>query len=464
MDFEFSSEETIAAIATAVAVGKGGIAIIRISGPSAKAIAREIIITPSNKAWESHQVLYGYVMDQGANKRIDEVLTIFMKGPKSFTGEDVVEIHCHGGVIAVDQVLERILANSKVRRALPGEFSQRAVLNNRISLTQAEAISDLVAARSRKAAQIAMFGLEGMTQKRMLKLRETLLDQLSEIEARVDFEDEMPPLNGEQLLKNILNIQENLVSLINDSNQAECYKNGFKVGIVGRPNVGKSSLLNRLCKYDRAIVNHVPGTTRDSLESEVILKGIPINLIDTAGIRNTDNEVEKLGIERSHQVMMTADLAILIFDLNIGWTKDDSAIFREIPTDIPRLLIGNKCDISKKKADLNLIIDHKAIKLDVIFSAITGEGESDLIDRLIEKCGASQQENLQIVFNQRQKDLALKASESLGRIQQVALEKLPWDFWTIDLREAIHYLGEITGEEITEAVLDRIFSRFCIGK
>ena len=445
--------ETIAAVATAVAPGQGGIAVIRLSGPDAQRAVRDITSFPGAQPWESHRVLYGHVMAADCLERLDEVLVLLMQAPRSFTAEDVVEIHCHGGVMAVQRVLSRVLEQPGVRRALPGEFSQRAVLNGRLDLTRAEAIGDLVAARSQRAAQLAMAGVDGGIQRRIEGLRECLLDQLSELEARVDFEDDLPALDGQALLMVLQSVRNELLQLIADGERSAALHQGLRVALVGRPNVGKSSLLNRLSRRERAIVTDLPGTTRDLLESEIVLEGVPITLLDNAGIRSTTDAVEQLGIARSHDALASADLVVLLFDLTDGWTEDDQALRQQIPAEVPYLLVGNKADLSDAEA-----------AADVHLSAVTGAGEAELVQALLERCGALSDGSLLLALNQRQVDLARAAAAALQRSEQVAADGLPWDFWTIDLRQAIHSLGEITGEEITESVLDRIFSRFCIGK
>ena len=457
-------QQTIAAVATAVAPGQGGIAVVRLSGPAAEVVGRSVVSVPGQQLWVSHRVLYGHVMDESGKERIDEVLVLLMKGPRSFTGEDVVEIHCHGGLMAVQRVLERVLAQPHVRRALPGEFSQRAVLNGRLALTQAEAISELVAARSRRAAQLAMTGVDGGIQRRITSLRERLLDQLSELEARVDFEEDLPPLDGAELLVELQCVRRELEQLVEDAKRGDVLRQGLQVALVGRPNVGKSSLLNRLSRRERAIVTDLPGTTRDVLESEIVLEGVPITLVDTAGIRATQDALEQLGIDRSHQALAAADVAVLVFDLSLGWTSYDAALLAQIPDDLPRLLVGNKADLqpASMAASLGNQVDGKTV--DVMLSALTGQGEEALIEAVLKTCGASEAQGLVVALNQRQQDLAAAAAIALARTQEAAEHQLPWDFWTIDLRQAISSLGEITGEEITEAVLDRIFSRFCIGK
>jgi tRNA modification GTPase len=383
------------------------------------------------------------------------VLLLLMRGPRSFTGEDVVEIHCHGGVIAVQRVLERVLVQPGVRRALPGEFSQRAVLNGRLDLTRAEAISQLVAARSRRAADLAIAGLDGGIQARITALRERLLDQLTELEARVDFEDDLPPLDGEALLEALQQVRQALLSLVQDGERGDALRTGLRVALVGRPNVGKSSLLNRLSRRERAIVTELPGTTRDLLESEIVLEGVPIILLDTAGIRATQDVVERMGIARSEEALASADLVLLVIDAQQGWTQEDHALLERIPAAVPRLVVANKQDLLKGAAP---------VQADVLLSAISGAGEDQLVEALLTRCGAADASAVLLALNERQRDLAGRAAEALARSQEVAAEQLPWDFWTIDLREAIRALGEITGEELTEAVLDRVFSRFCIGK
>ena len=462
-------QQTIAAVATAVAPGQGGIAVVRLSGPAAEVVGRSVVSIPGQQLWVSHRVLYGHVMDESGKERIDEVLVLLMKGPRSFTGEDVVEIHCHGGLMAVQRVLERVLAQPHVRRALPGEFSQRAVLNGRLDLTQAEAISELVAARSRRAAQLAMTGVDGGIQRRITSLRERLLDQLSELEARVDFEEDLPPLDGAELLIELQCVRRELEQLVEDAKRGDVLRQGLQVALVGRPNVGKSSLLNRLSRRERAIVTDLPGTTRDVLESEIVLEGVPITLVDTAGIRATKDALEQLGIDRSHQALAAADVAVLVFDLSLGWTSDDAALLAQIPDDLPRLLVGNKADLQPASMAASLMVASLSNEVDaktpdVMLSALTGQGEEALIEAVLQTSGASEVQGLVVALNQRQQDLAATAAIALARTQEAAAQKLPWDFWTIDLRQAISSLGEITGEEITEAVLDRIFSRFCIGK
>ncbi len=391
-------------------------------------------------------------------------MVLILKSPRSFTGEDVIEIHCHGGLINVERVLQRVLSQPGVRRALPGEFSKRAVLNGRIDLTRAEAISQLIAARSQRAAQLAMTGLDGGIQAQINPLREHLLNQLSEIEARIDFEEDLPSLNQIEILSQLNKVKAGLSKLIDEANKGQLLHKGLQVALIGLPNVGKSSLLNRLSGRERAIVTSHPGTTRDLLESAIILQGVPITLLDTAGIRTTTNAIEKEGINRSHQALGSADVVVLIFDLSIGWSEADAALLNKIPIDIPKLIVGNKSDLKASPKRFPKGTQASGILAHITISALTGGGEKEFVVALLRACGASDLNGIVLALNDRQKDLAAQAIASLEKIQQTAENRLPLDFWTIDLREAIRSLGEITGEEVTEELLDRIFSRFCIGK
>ena len=447
-------DDTIAAIATAVAAGAGSVAIVRVSGPEAEAIGHQLFQPAGQQSWESHRVLYGHVSDPANGDVIDEVLLLLMRAPRSFTRETVVEFHGHGGLVAVQRLLQLVLT-AGARRALPGEFSQRAFLNGRLDLTRAEAISELVSARSRRAAQLAMAGLDGGLQQRIDGLREQLLDQLCELEARVDFEEDLPTLDGAAVCSAINEVQQTLDQLVLDGQQAQLLRDGLRVAIIGRPNVGKSSLLNALSGQERAIVTDLPGTTRDLLDYDLVLHGVPITLVDTAGIRSTADRVEQLGIERSRAALASADAVVLLYDLSCGWTPEDTELRNEVADATPLLVVGNKCDLA---ADA-------AAPEDLAISARGGLGLTELTTALLKLCGLSGEgQGLLLALNQRQCDLAAAAAAALERSQQAARDGLPWDFWTIDLREAIRALGEITGAEVTEAVLDRVFSRFCIGK
>jgi tRNA modification GTPase len=450
-----STSDTIAALATAVAPGQGSVAIVRLSGPQAEAIGRQLFQAPGQQVWESHRVLYGHVVDPATGERVDEALLLLMRAPRSFTREDVVELHCHGGLVVVRRVLELVLA-AGARPAEAGEFSLRAVLNGRLDLTRAEAIGQLVSARSRRGAQLAMAGLEGGLQQRISRLRSGLLDQLAELEARLDFEEDLPPLDATAVAAALRQCQAALSQLVADARQGELLREGLRVAIVGRPNVGKSSLLNLLSRRERAIVTELPGTTRDVLESELVLDGVPLTLLDTAGIRPTSDPVEQLGIARSQAALTSADVVLLLFDLEVGWTSQDQALREQVPPNVPLLVAGNKRDRLPAGAPME--------PAEVSLCALSGEGRQELAAALLERCGAAGLQGLEVALNGRQRELAAAAATALGRSLDAAAEGLPTDFWTIDLREAIQRLGEITGDDVSEAVLERVFARFCIGK
>jgi tRNA modification GTPase len=302
-----------------------------------------------------------------------------------------------------------------------------------------------------------MAGLDGGLQQRIVALRERLLDQLAELEARVDFEDDLPPLDGPAVATALAAVQAELQLLLRDGERGQVLRDGLRVAIVGRPNVGKSSLLNRLSCAERAIVTDLPGTTRDLVESELVLQGVPLTLLDTAGIRPTDDRVEQLGIARSHAALQSADAVLLLFDLAAGWRPEDQQLREVVPEGVPLLVVGNKVDQLAPAAA-------PAPQAEVCISALSGCGEEPLVAALLERCGHGDVQGLQVALNRRQQDLAAAAVASLEGSLQASRQQLPWDFWTIDLRAAVRSLGEITGEEVSEAVLDRVFSRFCIGK
>ncbi len=452
---------TIAAIATAVAAGVGSVAIVRISGPQAQAIGQRVFRPAGggHQVWESHRVLYGHVVEPASGQALDEVLLLYMRAPRSFTGEDVVELHCHGGLVCVERVLEQVLANG-AEAAAPGAFSQRAFLHGRLDLTQAEAVAQVISARSRRAAALALAGLDGGIYRRIEVLRQQLLEQLAQLEAHLDFEDDLPTLYPEAVKEKIQVVKEDLSQLVEDSSQGQCLQQGLRVAIIGCPNVGKSSLLNHLSGRDRAIVTDLPGTTRDLLETEFVLRDVPITLVDTAGIRQTSNPVEQLGIARSRQALTQMDVIILLFDINLGWSEADQALANEIPEGVPQLRVGNKVDLLRQSKNQFKDISN----FPLVISAVTGQGMEAFTDALLECCGLTDLERLDTSLNRRQTSVAQKAVESLIHLEDTAQAGLPWDFWTIDLREAIHRLGEITGKEINENILDEIFSKFCIGK
>ena len=452
--------ETIVAIATAIVPQQGSVGIVRLSGEKALSIARILFKAAGKQKWSSHRILYGYICHPLTKQIVDEALLLLMLQPRSFTREDVVEFHCHGGIIAVQEVLQLCIAQG-ARLAQPGEFTQRAFFNGRIDLTQAESIAELVAAQSQAASQIALAGLQGKLANPIRDLRTTCLDILAEVEARIDFADDLPPLDESEVKQKLTQVQNQVEAILATAEQGELLRSGLKVAIVGCPNVGKSSLLNAWSQSDRAIVTDLPGTTRDVIESTLVVKGIPVKVLDTAGIRETLDAVEKIGVERSRNAAETADLILLTIDASIGWTTADQEIYQQVHHR-PLILVINKTDLISPES----IIYPPEIKHVVHTSAVENQGINHLETAILasvaqEKITAF---NSEVAVNQRQASALTRAKVALQKVQETILNQLPLDFWTIDLRGAIQALGEITGEEVTESVLDRIFSRFCIGK
>ncbi|MEG5060930.1 tRNA uridine-5-carboxymethylaminomethyl(34) synthesis GTPase MnmE [Microcoleus sp. A2-C5] len=452
---------TIAAIATAIVPQQGSVGIVRVSGSAALKIAETLFRAPGRQIWESHRILYGHIRRPKTQELVDEALLLIMKAPRSFTREDVVEFHCHGGIMAVQQVLQLCLENG-ARLAQPGEFSLRAFLNGRLDLTQAESISDLVGAQSPAAAQSALAGLQGKLAQPIRKLRAICLDVLAEIEARIDFEEDLPPLDEGQTCLEINHILSELSRILATADRGELLRTGLKVAIVGRPNVGKSSLLNAWSKSDRAIVTDLPGTTRDVVESQLVVGGIPVQVLDTAGIRETEDKVEKIGVERSRAAAKQADLVLLTIDAESGWTAGDWEIYEQVKHR-QLIIIINKIDLVKTIPELPFTSEIHPI---VTAAAALDRGIEDLETAILDAVsgGNLQAANSDFAINQRQAAALTRAKISLEQCTDTISNKLPFDFWTIDLRGAIQALGEVTGEEVTESVLDRIFSRFCIGK
>jgi tRNA modification GTPase len=481
----FATTGTIAAIATAVVPQQGSVGIVRVSGSEALQIAESIFHAPGKQVVESHRILYGYIRHPQTQKLVDEALLLVMKAPRSYTREDVVEFHCHGGIMAVQQVLKLCLEGG-ARLAQPGEFTLRAFLNGRIDLSQAESISDLVGAKSPQAAQTALAGLQGKLADSIRQLRAKCLDIVAEIEARIDFEEDLPPLDVKAIISDIKNVLAEIAFLLTTADKGELLRTGLKVAIVGRPNVGKSSLLNAWSRSDRAIVTDLPGTTRDVVESQLVVGGIPVQVLDTAGIRDTEDRVEKIGVERSRSAAQAADLVLFTIDATTGWTKEDEVIYEQVKHR-PVILVINKIDLIEEEFIKSLQSKiqnlkkthplpkethplpketHPLPKTKIFTAAAKNQGIEALETAILEQVeiGKVEAADMDLAINQRQAAALIQAKTALEQVQITIESELPFDFWTIDLRGAINALGEITGEEVTESVLDRIFSKFCIGK
>ncbi|MEM6837959.1 MAG: tRNA uridine-5-carboxymethylaminomethyl(34) synthesis GTPase MnmE [Cyanobacteria bacterium P01_C01_bin.120] len=453
--------ETIAAIATAIVPQQGSVGIVRLSGATAQAIAQQLFYAPGQQPWESRRILYGYVRHPQTQKTVDEALLLLMASPRSYTREDVVEFHCHGGMMAVQQVLQLCITQG-ARLAEPGEFTLRAFLNGRLDLTQAESIADLVGAQSPQAAQMALAGVRGKLTEPIRELRAACLDILAEVEARIDFEDDLPPLDEAAIATQIGQVRASVEQILATAHQGELLRSGLKVAIVGRPNVGKSSLLNAWSRSDRAIVTDLPGTTRDVVESQLVVGGIPIRVLDTAGIREASNQVEKIGVERSRAAAQSADLVLFTIDAQQGWTPADEQLYQLIGQR-SLILVINKIDLLADQnfpvlpsTDLPIVQTAAALNqgIEGLEAAILATVEGDCL----------QASDIEITINQRQAAALARAQAALQQVAATITHQLPLDFWTIDLRAAVHALGEVTGEEITDSMLDEIFSRFCIGK
>lgn len=458
--------DTIAAIATAVVPAQGSVGIVRLSGSQSLTIAQQIFKPAGKAVWESHRLLYGWIQDQGGHP-LDEALAVWMSSPRSYTREDVVEFQCHGGIMVVQATLQQCL-HQGARLAEPGEFTLRAFLNGRIDLTQAESIQDLVSAYSPQAADLAVAGLQGKLTQPIRTLRRQAIALLAEIEARIDFEEDLPPLNLNSWRQDLRQLQQRVEQLLATAERGQLLRSGLKIAIVGQPNVGKSSLLNAWSGQDRAIVTDLPGTTRDVVESRLVVRGIPVQLLDTAGIRETLDRVERLGVERSYRLAQEADLLVLVVDAQQGWTEAEDQIYGGIRSK-PVIGVVNKIDL---KLDLDsraqVIPPQIQSELKAVISTIARQGQGiEALESVVEAIaqgGHLWSDQPEIAINQRQQAALVRARASLQQVNHSVTQALPLDFWTIDLRAAIQALGEITGEEVTESVLDQIFSQFCIGK
>ncbi len=375
--------ETIVAIATAIVPSQGSVGIVRLSGVTAIKIA-QALFDSGKQDWSTHRILYGHIRHPDTKQMVDEALLLLMLQPRSYTREDVVEFHCHGGIIAVQEVLQLCVAQG-ARLAQPGEFTLRAFLNGRIDLTQAESVAELVDAQSKAASQVALTGLQGKLSSPIRALRGICLDILAEVEARIDFEDDLPPLNELEIKQQLEDVLKQVTNILATAEQGELLRSGLKVAIVGCPNVGKSSLLNAWSKSDRAIVTELPGTTRDVIESTLVVGGIPIKVLDTAGIRETIDTVEKIGVERSRQAANAADLVLLTIDAVVGWTVAEQEIYQQVKHR-PLILIINKTDLASAEE-----IDFPPeIKTIVHTSAAKNEGidrlETTILSLVSQKC------------------------------------------------------------------------------
>ncbi|MBA4602866.1 tRNA uridine-5-carboxymethylaminomethyl(34) synthesis GTPase MnmE [Thermoactinomyces mirandus] len=455
--------DTIAAISTPV--GEGGISVIRISGPEAVPVADRIYRgKKSLKDVPTHTVHYGHIVDPAFNEPVDEVLVTVMRKPRTFTREDVVEISCHGGIVPVQKTLELLLDHG-ARLAEPGEFTKRAFLNGRIDLSQAEAVMDLIRAKTDSAAKVALSQHEGRLSRLIHRLRNEILEILAHLAVNVDY----PEYDAEQMTAQLLrersgHIARELERLLETARQGKIYREGIKTVIVGRPNVGKSSLMNALTHENKAIVTEIPGTTRDVIEEYVNVRGIPLHLLDTAGIRETEDIIERIGVERSHQALAQADLVLLLLNYAeplIDADRDLLSLVRKYTS----IVIVNKTDLPRR---INLEEVRRLIgEIPMIMTSLKKEqGIDELEDTLVSlfQLGKVELADETYVSNVRHIHLIRKALESVREVIRGIDAGVPLDMVEIDLKNAWESLGEVIGEAVSEDLIDQIFSQFCLGK
>lgn len=457
------NDDTIAAISTPQ--GTGGIGIIRISGSRAFEIAGRIF--SGKKAFDelkSHTISYGKIIDPSSSETIDEVLVSKMNKPNTFTREDVVEINCHGGLVVLKRVLELVIREG-ARLAEPGEFTKRAFLNGRIDLSQAEAVIDIINSKTLQSSRAAMDQLEGKLSRQLKKVRDHLIELLAHMEVNFDYpEYDVEEITGHKVYDEAGQIRDLLEGIMNSFEKGRILREGISVVIVGRPNVGKSSLLNELSGKSRAIVTDIPGTTRDIIEEYVNINGIPVKMIDTAGIRETDDVVEKIGVERAQNAIENSDLVIVMIDAGVGISEEDMEILEKVKGKKTIVLI-NKVDLAGKQ-EVDAIAD-KLAGFRVIRTSVKNEkGIDDLekeITDLFMKGGISLNSEV-IITNIRHKDLIAKAIQSIDEARGSYENGMPLDLIAIDIKNAAEFIGQITGESVSDDVIHEIFKNFCLGK
>ena len=458
------AEETISAVITAL--GEGAVGIVRISGEQALAVGETLFKAASGKKlaeYKPNTMVYGHVYDQDGSL-VDEVLAVFMQGPRSYTAEDVVEIQCHGGLQSLKKILQLTYA-AGARPAEAGEFTKRAFLNGRIDLTQAEAVMDIIRSRSEASLKLAARQQQGQLAKELRGLRSALVDVVVNLEAVIDYpEEDIEDVTYGRVQESIASCNDAIDSLLAHAHTGKILREGLRTAIVGKPNVGKSSLLNALLKEERAIVSQYAGTTRDVIEEQLLLDGVPLVLADTAGIRSTEDFVEKIGVEKSRQLLQDAELVICVVDGSEGLTAEDEAILAAAS--------GKPCVIIVNKSDLGLAVDLEKLKerfgqdkvMTLSAKTLTGvEAFSSWLKDYVYGSEGALSDGA-YVQNARQERLLREARQSLEDASQAAAAMLPYDCIEIDVRTAIDLLGEITGDTVQDEIINEIFSRFCIGK
>lgn len=456
-------EDTIAAVATAY--GEGGIGIIRISGEEALPILQEIFeFHGDTDTFTSRRMTYGKIIDKEKNQIIDEVLAVYMKGPKTYTAEDVVEINCHGSMVSLRKTLALVLRKG-ARLAEPGEFTKRAFLNGRLDLSQAEAVIDMIRAKTDKSFDVAVSQLEGRLSLKVEEIRQKLLDLLVDITVNIDYPDEdIEEMTYEKLEESIVETQDMIEKLLATSSTGKMIREGIKIAIVGKPNVGKSSLMNGLLKETRAIVTDIPGTTRDTIEEVLSIRNIPVYLVDTAGIRETSDKVEKMGIEKSKEAFNQADFILFLLDGSRPLEEEDLQIM-ELLKERKSLVLINKRDLGEAVS-----IEEIAAKLPasqvIEASLLKGQGITEIEDAVEDLVygGEIVQKESMMVNNVRHIELLQQAVKSLTDALHMSERREALDFIEVDVKNAYERLGEIIGETVSDDIINEVFARFCLGK
>ena len=449
--------DTIAAISTTL--GVGAISIIRVSGNDAIKIVNKIFKGKNLEKVETHTINYGHIVDK--DEIIDEVLVSVMKSPKTFTTEDVVEINCHGGISTTNKVLELVL-NNGARLAEPGEFTKRAFLNGRIDLTQAESVMDLINSKNESKRKVAIKGLNGYVSNIIRNLRQEILELLASIEVNIDYPEyeDAIVMTNDIVKPKITEIKEKLTKIINESENGKILTSGIKTIIIGKPNVGKSSILNRLLDEEKAIVTDIEGTTRDTVEGSITINGVSLNIIDTAGIRETEDIVEKIGVEKSLSLINEADLIVIVLNNNEELSEEDKKILTACK-DKKVIVVINKSDLERK---INL--DDIKYQNIVYTNTIDLNGINSLKEKIVELFNLNEleQQDYTYLSNVRQISLAKEAYQILEEVDNGIKNEVPVDMIEIDIKRAWEKLGEIIGETYTEELIDQLFSQFCLGK